>query len=54
MRYTVHYSGYYGFDIEVEAKGKEEAEEKADRIFDDVEPEDYIYDPAPTDVIEKK
>ena len=37
MRYTVHYSGYYGYDVDVEASDENEAKQIADAIFDEEE-----------------
>ena len=34
MRYTVHYSGYYGYDVDVEASDENEAKQIADVIFE--------------------
>ena len=52
-KYNVHYSGYYAYDIEVEADDMVDALEKADLIFDDTDPNEFVFEPSPTDMWEK-
>ena len=41
MKYNVHFMGYYGYDIEVEANNKNEAHEKADALFCNLSNEEF-------------
>ena len=52
MKYNVHFSGYYAYNIEVEAKSEEEARDKAEKIFWDVPLEDMTFEPSPEDIWE--
>jgi len=54
MWYKVHYSGYYGFTVTVKAENKEEAQRKADALFDDVDPSEFNFEPSATDVFEEE
>lgn len=49
-KYIVHYSGYYGYDVEVVAENEAEAEIEADAIFDEVDPSDFWFEPSPVDI----
>ena len=51
--YTVHFSGYYGYDVEVEAENEEQAKIVATPIFEDADSEDFIFIPDAIDVMEK-
>lgn len=53
-KYTVHFSGYWGYDIDVKAKNKEEAIKKAEEIFEDVSVKKYYYESGETDVWEAR
>lgn len=53
MKYNVHYSGYYGYTITVEASSREEAEAKADKAFENVSANEFDFEPSPTDVWEE-
>lgn len=44
MKYRVHFMGYYGYDIDVEADNEDEAKEKADKIFCDLSDEEFCRD----------
>ena len=50
--YKVHYSGYYGYTIEVNANSPEEAEAKADKAFENVSANEFAFEPEPTDIWE--
>lgn len=39
--YTVHFMGYYGYDVEVEAEDVNEARLKADEVFDNLSNEEF-------------
>ena len=41
MKYNVHFMGYYGYDIKVEANSKDEAHAKADGIFCNLSNEEF-------------
>lgn len=41
MKYNVHFMGYYGYDVEVEANSRDEAHTKADEIFCDLSNEEF-------------
>lgn len=53
-KYTVHFMGYYGYDVTVEAGNEEEAKEKARPIFEDADPSDFFFESNGTDVWEEK
>ena len=53
-KYTVHFSGYYGYDVDVEAKDKEQAEILAQSIFENVEPNKFYFENGITEVFERK
>lgn len=42
MKYDVHFSGYFGFTTTVEANTEEEAEEKANDIFEATDPREFV------------
>lgn len=52
-KYTVHFSGYYGYDVDVEAKDKEQAEELAESIFEEVDPSKFYFENGITEVFEE-
>ena len=52
-KYSVHFSGYYGYDVDVEAKDKVQAEELAQSIFEEVEPNKFYFENGITEVFEK-
>ena len=39
--YTVHYMGYYGYDVKVEAEDVNEARLKADEVFDNLSNKEF-------------
>ena len=41
MKYNVHFMGYYGYDIKVEADSKDEAMDKADALFCNLSNEEF-------------
>ena len=51
-KYSVHFSGYYGYDVDVEAKDKEHAEELAQSIFENVNPNKFYFESGTTEVFE--
>lgn len=51
-KYTVHFMGYYGYDIEVEAESEEEAIIKATPIFDEADVRNFNFVSNGTDVWE--
>lgn len=53
-KYTVHFSGYYGYNVDVEANDEFEAEAKAEKIFDNVSANEFDFEPSPTDVWEAR
>jgi ribosome maturation factor RimP len=53
-KYSVHFSGYYAYDVDVEAENEEEAQEKAESIIENVEPNDFYFENGQTDVWETK
>ena len=52
MKYTVHYSGYYGYDVNVEANDEEEARRLADEIFDNTDANKFLFEAEEVDVTE--
>ena len=53
-KYNVHFSGYYAYNIEVEAKNEDEAIDKAAMLFEDVDPNEFMYESTQEDVWEIK
>ena len=51
-KYNVHFCGYYGYDVEVEAENEEQAEVLADKIFEDADPNEFIFEAARPDIWE--
>ena len=49
-KWNVHYSGYYAYDVEVEANTEDEAIEKADG-YEPID-EEYKYEPDRTEAWE--
>lgn len=41
MKYNVHFMGYYGYDIKVEADSEDEAKEKAEVIFENLPNDEF-------------
>ena len=52
--YNVHFSGYYGYDIKVEAESEEEAIDKATELFEEVPASELNFEAAQEDVWEIK
>lgn len=53
-KYTVHFSGYYGYNVDVDANNEEEALEKASDIFDEVDPNEFVFECSQPDVMERE
>ena len=53
-KYIVHFMGYYGYDVAVEADNEDEAKEKAQPIFDDADANDFFFESNGTDIWEEK
>ena len=51
-KYTVHFAGYYGYDVKVEANSEEEAKEKARPIFEEANANDFWFEDNGADVFE--
>ena len=51
-KYNVHFSGYYAYNIEVEAKDEDEASWKAAELFEDVDPNEFVYEPTQEEIWE--
>ena len=52
-KYTVHFSGYYGYDVNVEAENEEDAIAKAEPIFEETDDiSGFTFEPESTDVFE--
>lgn len=50
MKYAVHYSGYYGYDVVVDAENEDDARELAD-LMEETDPVSLVdYDFNPRDV----
>jgi len=49
-KYNVHYTGYYGYDVIVEAESEEKAKEIAEMY--EANEKDYYYEPNGVDVWE--
>lgn len=43
-KYLVHYSGYYSYEVEVEASDEDEAREIADQMHDEADPADFWFE----------
>lgn len=43
-KYLVHYSGYYSYDVEVEASDEDEAREIADQMHDETDPTNFWFE----------
>ena len=54
MKYNVHYSGYYAYNIEVEAENEEEASLKAAEIFENVSANEFTFEATQEEVWEVK
>lgn len=52
--FTVHRNYYATFDVQVVAETEEEAIEKADKIFQDVNPSEFYFTDNSTEVIDTK
>ena len=51
--YTVHYMGYYSYDVTVMAENEEDARAKANPLFEDANTNDFHFEPNGTDVWEE-
>lgn len=51
-KYNVHFTGFYGYDVEVEAENEEQAERLADAIFDEVDPNEFFFEAEHPDIWE--
>ena len=52
-KWNVHYMGYYGYDVVVEAENEEEAKRKAEPIFGNTSADKYTFIPDGVDVWEE-
>lgn len=52
--YNVHFSGYYGYDIKVEAEDEDEAIDKAAEIFEEVPASEFDFEATQEEVWEVK
>ena len=52
MKYNVHYSGYYAYNIKVEAENEEEASIKAAEIFENTSASEFTFEATQEDVWE--
>ena len=50
MKYSVHFMGYFGYTVEVEANSEEEAERLATPIFEETDAREFDLTPNGTDV----
>lgn len=53
-KYTVHFSGYYGYTVDVEAENKEEALAKAEAVYVDVDPREFAFEEEQPDIWEER
>lgn len=53
-KYTVHFMGFYGYDVEVEAETEDEARELAEPIFEEADVRDFFFESNGTDVWEEE
>ena len=54
MKYNVHYSGYYAYNIEVDAENEDEASKKAAEIFDTVPADEFTFESTQEEIWEVK
>lgn len=52
MKYNVHFMGYYGYDVEVEANSEDEAEDKATAIFEETNANEFFFESNGVDIWE--
>ena len=52
-KYEVHFEGFYGYDIEVEAENEEVARNKAEILFDEADANEFMFIPNGVDVMEE-
>lgn len=51
-KYRVHFIGYYGYDVEIEANNEEEARELATPIFENADANDFYFENDGADIFE--